>query len=158
MRYKLAFPTEAQADEIAGIWASGWHEAHADLVPGRLLELRTRKSFLERTRKGLSRTRVASDGTDVLGFCMVKENELFQLYVSPQARGTGVAQTLIEDAENRIRNEGHDMAWLACAIGNKRAVRFYEKSGWICAGRTVVNLNTSGGAFPLEVWRYENSW
>ncbi|MFQ6550444.1 GNAT family N-acetyltransferase [Aestuariibius sp. 2305UL40-4] len=86
---------------------------------------------------------------------MTKENKLQQMYVSPKARGSGVAQALMEDAENRISTAGHPMAWLACAVGNGPASRFDEKSGWTNAGRHVVALDTSDGAFPLEVWRFE---
>jgi len=155
MDYTLEFPTEGQARQICAIWESGWHEAHAEIVPTRLRELRTAKSFFDRTIENLSSTRIASDGSNVLGFCMVKENELYQMYVSPLARGSGVAQALIEDAENRINAAGHNTAWLACALGNERAGRFYEKSGWTNAGRQVVDLDTSEGAFSMEVWRFE---
>jgi GNAT superfamily N-acetyltransferase len=88
---------------------------------------------------------------------MLKGDELYQLYVSAQARGTGVAAALIADAEARLRAGGVQTAWLGCAIGNDRAARFYEKSGWHRAGTVVERLETSSGEFPLEVWRYEKS-
>lgn len=105
--------------------------------------------------ENLPDTRIAVDGSKLLGFCMTKEDELYQMYVSQQARGSGVAQALIKDAESRIKAAGHEMAWLACAMGNERASRFYEKTGWVKAGQRVVNLDTSEGAFPMEVWRFE---
>jgi hypothetical protein len=49
---------------------------------------------------------------------------------------------------------GVETAWLACAVGNHRAARFYEKSGRRLAG-TVVDPATPSGPFPPEVWRYE---
>jgi ribosomal protein S18 acetylase RimI-like enzyme len=86
---------------------------------------------------------------------MLKGHELYQLYVSASARGSGVALTLITDAETRLAQVGVTTAWLACAIGNERAARFYEKCGWRRA-RTMINeLDTPEGVFPLEVWRYE---
>ncbi len=155
MAYTLKLPTASQAKQVCEIWNSGWHEAHAEIVPSNLRKLRTAKSFFDRTLENLSRTRIASDGSRVLGFCMVKNDELYQMFVSRPARGSGVARALIEDAENRISAAGHNTAWLACAIGNERAGRFYEKSGWVNAGRQVVELDTSEGVFPLEVWRFE---
>jgi ribosomal protein S18 acetylase RimI-like enzyme len=155
MGYTLEFPTEEHVGQICAIWESGWHEAHAEIVPASLSELRTTSSFIDRTQENLALTRIASDGSNVLGFCIIKESELYQMYVSRLARGTGVAQALIEDAENRIEASGHDLAWLACAIGNERASRFYEKSGWTNAGHGVVDLDTSKGDFPLEIWRFE---
>ena len=86
---------------------------------------------------------------------MVKNDELYQMYVSQVARGSGVAKALIGDAEVRVAGNGYDLAWLACAIGNHRASRFYEKSGWINRGQRVVNLDTSEGDFPLDVLRFE---
>jgi hypothetical protein len=47
------------------------------------------------------------------------------------------------------------VAWLACAIGNERAARFYEKRGWHRAGTMINHLVTAEGEFHLEVWRYE---
>jgi ribosomal protein S18 acetylase RimI-like enzyme len=155
MDYSLGFPIEAHTDQISKIWESGWHEAHAEIVPTGLRELRTAKSFFDRTTENLSNTRIVSDGSKVLGFCMVKENELYQMYVSRIARGSGAAQALIEDAESRIIAAGHSMAWLACAMGNERAAHFYEKFGWNNTGREVVHLDTSEGVFPMEVWRFE---
>jgi ribosomal protein S18 acetylase RimI-like enzyme len=46
---------------------------------------------------------------------------LYQLFVSPHARGSGVAAALIADAEARLAERGVQTAWLACAIGNDRA-------------------------------------
>ena len=47
--------------------------------------------------------------------------------------------------------------WLACAIGNDRAARFYEKNGWRRTGTIVNDAETLQGPFPLEVWRYEKA-
>ena len=46
-------------------------------------------------------------------------------------------------------------SWLACAIGNERAAKFYEKHGWSRVGNMINQLPTPDGMFPLEVWRYE---
>src|SRR5262249_22481368 len=90
-----------------------------------------------------------------LGFHLLKDDELYQLYVSAAARGTGVAAALIVDAEARLAERGIENAWLGCAIGNERAARVYEKCGWH-RGRTMVSdLETTSGIFRLEVWRYE---
>jgi len=62
---------------------------------------------------------------------------------------------LIADAEGRLRENGVETAWLACAIGNMRAARFYEKCGWQRLGTMMNPLETTEGIFSLEVWRYE---
>ncbi|HYO45285.1 MAG TPA: GNAT family N-acetyltransferase, partial [Gemmatimonadota bacterium] len=89
------------------------------------------------------------------GFCAIKGDELYQLFVSAKARGSGVAAVLLADGETRLAESGVEVAWLACAIGNERAARFYEKWGWHRVGIMVDELETPSGIFPLEVWRYE---
>jgi hypothetical protein len=64
---------------------------------------------------------------------------------------------LIADAEARLAKSGIETAWLACAIGNQRAARFYEKCGWRCVGVVTYEAETSTGTFPIEVWRYEKN-
>jgi ribosomal protein S18 acetylase RimI-like enzyme len=92
-----------------------------------------------------------------VGFCIVKGSELYQLFVAAQSRGSGVAAALMAHAEARLSDNGVETAWLACAIGNERAARFYEKCGWHRAGVMVNLAETEVGPFPLEVWRYEKS-
>ena len=86
---------------------------------------------------------------------MIKGDELYQLFVTAQARGSGAAVALIDDAEMRLSNRDVDTAWLACAVGNDRAARFYEKRGWRRVGTMINQAETSDGPLPLEVWRYE---
>ena len=88
---------------------------------------------------------------------MVKDAELYQFYVSAGSRGSRVAGALIADAEARLAASGVATAWLACAIGNERAARFYAKHGWHRVGTMINRLDTPSGAFLLEVWRYEKS-
>lgn len=143
------------ADRLAKIWHDGWQDAHASLLPDELKRLRTPESFRERLLQRLASTRVAELDGEVAGFCTIKDDELYQLFVSAPARGTGIAAALAADAEMRLKEAGVATAWLGCAIGNDRAARFYEKCGWACAGSSVIAVETSGGPFDLEVWRYE---
>jgi ribosomal protein S18 acetylase RimI-like enzyme len=146
---------EREIDQLARIWFDGWYEAHEPIVPPELTQLRTLESFRDRLLAALSSVTVVGPIGSPFGFCMLKEDELYQLYVSAEARGSGVATALIADAEARLAARGVETAWLACAIGNDRAARFYEKRGWHRVG-TMVNLaETSAGTFALEVWRYE---
>jgi ribosomal protein S18 acetylase RimI-like enzyme len=142
---------------LARMWYDGWQDAHARIVPVELARLRTLESFAARLQAAIVTVRVAGPVDEPVGFCIVKGDELYQLYVSSQARGSGVAATLLVDAETRLSKGGYSAAWLACAIGNERAARFYEKCGWFRAGAVVEHLETAHGAFPLEVWRYEKS-
>jgi ribosomal protein S18 acetylase RimI-like enzyme len=146
-----------EIDQLARLWHSAWQDAHARIVPAELIRLRTLESFRDRLHAALPEVRVVGPSGAAVGFCIVKGDELYQLFVSAQSRGSGVAAALIADAEARLAGQGVETAWLACAIGNDRAARFYEKRGWRRAGTIVSRLDTPGGTFPLEVWRYEKS-
>ena len=130
-------------------------DAHHGVVPDDLVALRTPQSFAERMAAALPRARVLGPVGAPLGFHLIKDDELNQFYLAAEARGTGAAGVLMADAEMRLTEAGATTAWLACAIGNARAARFYEKSGWTLASEAIVPTETSAGPFPLKVWRYE---
>jgi GNAT superfamily N-acetyltransferase len=144
-------------DPLARIWFDGWQDAHAQLLPAELARLRTPQSFRERLGASLDRVRVVGPDDAPVGFSITKGSELNQLYVCAEARGSGLAAALMLDAEARIRASGVRTAWLACAIGNERAARFYEKRGWTRTATVIEHLELQAGTFPLEVWRYEKT-
>lgn len=139
---------------LTELWHTGWHAAHAQIVPAALTELRTRDSFAQRVNDHLANTWVAENGA---GFCMLDGSEVYQFYVSATAQGTGLATTLMQHAEMTLKTAGHRDIWLACSIGNARAARFYTKSGWINVGTKRIDLESSAGAFPLDIWRFEKT-
>lgn len=142
-------------DPLARLWCDGWQDAHACILPVELARRRTLERFRQRLADSLAHTRVTGPPNLPTGFCMVKQDELYQLYVSAEARGSGIAAALLADGENRLAACGVTTAWLACAIGNDRAARFYEKNGWHRKGPMISELETPDGIFRLEVWRYE---
>jgi ribosomal protein S18 acetylase RimI-like enzyme len=148
---------EAEIGRLARIWYDGWQDAHARVLPVDLARLRTLESFRDRLATMLAAVRVAGPRGAAVGFCILKEDELYQLYVSAEARGSGVAAALMADAEALLAGRGLTSAWLACAIGNDRAARFYEKCGWRRAGTVEYQADAAEGTVPLQVWRYEKS-
>ena len=148
---------EEDIEPLARVWHEGWHEAHAQIVPAALTRLRTFGSFRERLQAALPEIRVVGPARAPVAFCIVRGDELYQLFVSASARGSGIAAALVADAEARFTASGVQTAWLACAIGNERAARFYEKCGWRRTGTMANPAETEKGPFPLEVWRYEKS-
>jgi ribosomal protein S18 acetylase RimI-like enzyme len=146
---------DVELDQLAHLWYDGWRDAHGQILPAELARHRTLESFRERLEVAFPGVRVVGALGEPIGFHMVKDDELYQLYVSAPARGSGAAVALIADAEAHLSNAGVETAWLACAIGNERAARFYEKHGWHRTGTMINHLETPAGDFSLEVWRYE---
>jgi GNAT superfamily N-acetyltransferase len=153
----IRFAERSELDQLARLWYDAWQDAHASIVPEDLARLRTLESFRDRLAAAIANVRVAGPVGAPQGFCLTKGAELYQLFVSAEARGSGAAAALLADAEDRMARAGVTTAWLACAIGNARAARFYEKRGWHRAGTMINHAETQNGPFALETWRYEKS-
>ena len=145
----------AEVDRLARLWHDVWHETHAPLVPAALAGLRPLAAFRDRLQAALPDVFVAGAPGGPAGFYVLKGDELCHLFVSPASRGSGLAATLLADAEARLVARGVATAWLICMTGNRRAARFYEKHGWRLSGTVSHPAETSAGPFPLEQWRYE---
>lgn len=152
-------PAEGRdAERIAEIWHLGWHDAHDGLVPPELVEIRTEASFFERAPRRISDAAVATVDGDVAGFVMVVDDEVEQVYVAAEARGTGVAAELMKEAERQVQASGHAKAWLAVVAGNARARRFYERAGWVDEGAfdyaAAVDAAAETGTIAVPCRRY----
>ena len=106
MTVALRAATAADADAVASIWYSGWGDGHLGHVPEELVAIRTKESFWERVPSRIGDTTVAVVGDDVAGFVMVVDDEVEQVYVSGDHRGSGVAGTLIAEAERQVKSNG----------------------------------------------------
>jgi GNAT superfamily N-acetyltransferase len=144
----------ADADAVALIWHSGWRDGHLGHVSEELVALRTKESFSTRAVDRIADTTLALAGDEVAGFVMVVNDEVEQVYVSRDHRGSGVAATLLAEAERQVLENGHPRAWLAVATGNTRARRFYERSGWTDAGAFDYPAATEAGPIPVPCHRY----
>ena len=132
MELRTATPEDAPA--VAAIWFAGWRDGHLGNVPDELVAVRTEASFHERAPQRTADTTVAMVDGEVAGFTMVHDDEVEQVYVHADHRGTPVAAALLGAAEQRLAAEGHEVVWLAVVAGNARARRFYERQGWVDAG------------------------
>ncbi len=157
MSFQITVPQEDQIAEIAAIWHTSWHDAHAAHVPRALTEQRSLEDFIARLPGLLERMRIAEADGRVVGLCVIVEDEMQQLFVAPDMYGCGVAQALLRDAEERLAVAGIRRAWLACVIENARAAAFYRKVRWQEIGRMVDPLETSTGVYKLCVLRFEKT-
>ena len=85
--------------------------------------------------------RVAEDDAGVLGYCWVgpvtlpvptgpDATELHQLYLTERAKGSGVAQALMDWALATARATGAPRIVLSVYVDNHRAQRFYARYGF----------------------------
>jgi hypothetical protein len=91
----------------------------------------------------------------VVGFVTVICDEIEELYVTPGAQGSGVADTLLRQGERAVRDGGFSVAWLAVVAGNDRARRFYEREGWHDAGSFHHQARIKDRCITVPAHRYE---
>lgn len=151
---ELRFASPDDAPAIARIWHAGWRDGHLGHVADDLVAMRTRESFDERAAQRVGDTVVADVDGAVAGFIMVVGDEVEQVYVAAEHRGTGLATVLLDKAERLVAANGHHRAWLAVAPGNTRARRFYQRSGWTDEGLIAYPAATSSGPMPVPCHRY----
>lgn len=127
-------------DEIRGktyVHWSCWHEAYAGIVSAAYLEKLTLEKCGQMAFQWRDNVLVAKDGERVVGFAGYGESdpdtgELFALYVLKEYRGTGVAQSLMSAAAERLSAYPKIGLWVLKE--NPRAIRFYEKCGFSATG------------------------
>lgn len=134
---------------VARVWAEGWRDAHEQWVSPELMVLRTEASFRPRARARIQSTLVAVDGLSVLGFVIVVHDEVEQMYVDRESRGSGVAAQLLAAAERVVAARGFEQTWLAVIPENIRARRFYERRGWVDQG--AFSYEAEGDSGPIHV-------
>ena len=144
----------ADAAAIAEIWESAWRDGHVGHVPDELVAVRTTDSFRSRADLLIGNTTVAVVDGEVAGFVSLNGDEVEQVFIGRAHRGVGVADALMADAEQRLRQAGHRDAWLAVVGGNARARRFYERLGWTDAGPFDYAAPGPNGPIRLPVHRY----
>ena len=79
----------AEIDHLARLWYDSWHKTHAPLSPPELIRLRTLGSFRDRLETALPNVSVVGPVRAPLGFCALKDDELYQLFVSSEAHRLG---------------------------------------------------------------------
>jgi GNAT superfamily N-acetyltransferase len=150
-------PARAEdAEAVATIWHDGWRDGHLEHVSQALIAARTSESFRSRAVQRVGDTVVAIAGAndEVAGFVMVVDDEVEQVYVSADHRGTGIAGLLLTEAERLVAVTGHRRAWLAVVAGNARARRFYERCGWTDKGLFDYAARVSGATIAVPCHRY----
>jgi putative acetyltransferase len=139
----------AEADEAAAIelWRRSWQHAYPHLDFSQRVEW-----WRARWRNELvpaAVITVAERDRVMLGFVTVdpRNGYLDQILVAPEVRGSTLAAALIAEAK-RIAPGGLD---LLVNQDNARAIRFYDKHGFVISGADVNPL--SGAPLHKMRWR-----
>jgi ribosomal protein S18 acetylase RimI-like enzyme len=62
---------------------------------------------------------------------------VFAVYVTPGLRGTGVVDQLVEAVADWSRTEGRPLLGLEVLVGNERAIRAYQRLGFLDTGTRI---------------------
>ena len=139
----LIKPMESDA-EIRGKayvhWKS-WHEAYPGLVSPAYLEKLTPEKCEELAYRWRENILIALDKGRVVGFLgygdrapeAPETGEIFALYVLSAYYGTGVGKLLMDAGLEKLKAYPRVCLWVLKE--NKRAVRFYEKCGFLPDGK-----------------------
>jgi diamine N-acetyltransferase len=84
---------------------------------------------------------------ELIGFVQVaskpdKEGrlELKRFYIQQQQHGRGLAQTLMQKALDHARQVSARLIWLTVYANNSRAIRFYQRAGFVVAGKVPYHF------------------
>jgi putative acetyltransferase len=140
-------PYRAEDEDAAiALWQRTWQQAYPSI------DFATRLAWWrERWRNVLvadAAIIVAEAAGAVIGFVTIdKEGYLDQLVVAPEHWGSKVARLLVDEAKRR----SPDGVTLLVNKDNIRAIRFYERNGFVQAGDSVNP--TSGRPVLKMAWK-----
>lgn len=129
---------------IAALYHRVWHQTHGPHMPPAECDVRDAGFFLNRMTSLMPNIMVGEDDDVVIGFAAWNGSQLGQLFLDAAHRGSGLAERLIEAVELALRDQGVREAELHCLVGNERAKRFYERTGWRVSA--VLQEPVRGGA------------
>lgn len=127
-------------DEIMRVWEASVRATH-DFLPEKNIEL-LKKPIREQYLPNLSVFVALNPQGEVAGFLGVGENRLEMLFISPQARGTGIGKQLLNYAIEQLGVNEVDVN-----EQNPQAVGFYQHMGFVQYARS--DTDGEGNPFPL---------
>ncbi len=127
-------------------WKS-WHEAYPGLVDQGYLDNLTLEKCEKIAYGWTDGLIVAKDNGRVIGFVGFGDRgdeapdtgEIFALYVLSEYHGKGVAQQLMKAGLDQLNSYPKICLWVL--KDNKRAIRFYQKCGFVPDGEELVSSN-----------------
>ncbi len=146
--------------ELALLAERLWHSAYDDLLGKTQVDymvdlLQSAPALREQIGHGYTYYFIRSGG-QTIGICGVQMQgeKLFlsKLYLSDEFRGRGVGQLALGEVAVIARDRGAKSVYLTVNKGNLRAVRAYEKFGFV---RTEEQVSDIGNGFVMDDFVYE---
>ncbi len=153
--------TEEEIRGKAQVHWRAWHEAYPGLVSPDYLARLTPERCEQMAFRWTDGILVAKDEGRVIGFVgygdrgeeAPQTGEIFALYVLSEYYGTGVGAALLEAGLERLR--GYPQVCLWVLKENRRAIRFYEKHGFVPDG--TETFHPAVAAAEIRMIRPANS-
>ncbi len=139
--------TEEETRGKAYVQWRAWHEAYPGLIDKAYLDRLTLAQCEKIAFGWTDAMLIAKDGGRVVGYigygrpegAPAGTGEIFAVYVLEEYYGKGVALALMEAALEDIKDCAEVVLWTLKE--NKRAIRFYEKCGFVPDGAEKKNIN-----------------
>ena len=136
-----------------------WHEAYPDLVSQEYLDNLTYEKCERMAFSWRDDFIVAMDGNTVIGFVgygnrgedSPNVGEIFALYILSDYYGTGVGLKLMQAGLKELSSYPEVHLWVL--KGNKRAIRFYEKCGFVATGEEMVSSKINAAEIKMKLTR-----
>jgi ribosomal protein S18 acetylase RimI-like enzyme len=148
-RVQMRKAIEADAGAIAAVHLASMQEAYRTLLPAEVLARIDARDRTERWREhlagGTTVTMLAEVGGEPVGFAAFGSyrdeevspgtvGEVMAIYVHPAAWGRGIGSALMREALDRLRSDGFADVLLWVIEGNRQAIEFYERFGFVRDG------------------------
>ncbi|PHM39794.1 GCN5 family acetyltransferase [Xenorhabdus mauleonii] len=131
---KTDFPTLIQ------IWEASVLATH-DFLPNEMIDV-LRPQILNDYLPNLTVYKAVDDQDNIIGFISTAQNRVEMLFISPQARGTGIGKKLLKFAIDELQANEVDVN-----EQNTQGVGFYLHMGFQVFSRS--ELDGEGNPFPL---------
>jgi ribosomal protein S18 acetylase RimI-like enzyme len=158
--------TSEDCRAVAEVHVESWQHAYRGILPEQylaLLSVAEREAMWRRmVERQPSHLLVARAGGQVVGFVAFGASrdegapndraEIWAIYVKAASWSTGAGRLLWLEALQRIVAEGYKSVSLWVIAGNERAVRFYERAGFVVEPESRKSFELGGTT--LEELRY----
>ncbi|MCB9506156.1 MAG: GNAT family N-acetyltransferase [Myxococcales bacterium] len=151
---------------VAEVHVESWQHSYRGILPAQYLSslsVAEREAMWRRTvERQPNRLLVACVAGAVVGFVAFGASrdegapsdraEVWAIYVKAASWSTGVGRNLWLEALRHIVAQGYKSVSLWVIVGNQRAIRFYERAGFIAEPESRSSLELGGAT--LEELRY----